>query len=187
MALFGKKKLSIEDIISGIEALSEDEKAQVLSAIQTTETVEENAVEETETTPETEESIEMTEDEEVVEPSEGDMQEEGQEQQAQPIENEMIENQDVMSEVPTETPESTAAGAEQAPNNYDELIAAQNARIDSLESAISTMAERLEQIVENYDKQNFGHSPQYCNEEESSSRMSAVMQGYAPRRPEQYK
>ena len=52
MALFGKKKLSIEDIISGIEVLSEDEKAQVLSAIQPTETVEESAVEETETTPE---------------------------------------------------------------------------------------------------------------------------------------
>lgn len=199
MAIFGKKKLSLDEIIKGIEDLSDEEKAQVLSAVQPAEPVEEpveeavpvegeepmtETVEETESPADSGEVEETQESEEVVEPTEETM---SVEKEGAPVEEtEAVEELDVMPDAPTETPESTEPETE-TPNNYDELIAAQNARIDSLESAISTMMERMEQMVINFDNQNFGYSPQNYGEEESSSRMSAVMQGYAPRRFGQYK
>ena len=194
MAIFGKKKLSLDEIIKGIEELTDEEKAQVFSAMQPAEPVEEPAESEepmtepeeiTEPPAERGEVEKMEESEEVVEPTEEEMSVEGAEQPTVE-ETEAVEKLDVMPNAPTETPESTAHETE-TPNNYDELIAAQNARIDSLESAISTMMERMEQMVSNFDNQNFGYSPQNYGEEESSSRISAVMQGYAPRRAGQYK
>lgn len=199
MAIFGKKKLSLDEIIKGIEELSDEEKAQVISAVQPAEPVEEpvedaalfqgeepmtETVEEAESPADGEEVEEVQESEEVEAPVEetAPIEEEG----APVEESETLEELDVRPDVPTETPESTATETE-TPNNYDELIAAQNARIDSLESAITAMMERMEQMVSNFDNQNFGYSPQNYGEEESSSRISAVMQGYAPRRFEQYK
>ena len=194
MAIFGKKKLSFDEIIKGIEELSDKEKAQVLSAMQHSEPVEEpveteepmTGTEETTEAPAESGEVEETQgSEEVVAPTEAEMPVEGAEQTTVE-ETEAVDQLDVMPDTPTETPESTATETE-TPNNYDELIAAQNARIDSLERAISTMMERMEQMVSNFDNQNFGYSPQNYGEEESSSRMSAVMQGYAPRRAGQYK
>lgn len=194
MALFGKKKLSLAEILKGVEALSEEEKEQVLSAIQQSEEAVEPELEKAETAeveveenegePVEEIDGEMTESEEVQEPfdeAEVDMMEEDVEE---PVEEPVEENP--MPDVPSETPEANQT--EEGEHNSDELVAAMNARMDSLESAVNALMERLEQVVMNQDKQNFGYSPsKNFGGEESSSRMSAVMQGYAPRRAEQYK
>lgn len=188
-------KLSLEQILQGINELSEEDKAKVSEMLN-------GAPEETAPVEEETETVEMTEEtpEENVEEVEGETeefaeapQEEVEEvsEETAPVENvdvaEDVNAMDEMADAPMETPESTATEETAAPNNYDELIAAQTARIDSLESALSTLMERMEQIVSNYDNQNFGYSPNNYQDEDNSSRMNAVMQGYAPRRAGQYR
>lgn len=200
MSLFGKKKLSLTDILKGIEDLAEEEKAQVLSVLQPAETTVEEVEELTpvETMDEAEE-IENGEVDEVQESEEGTTEsveempvEEAGETNVEsslPVDDmqgaEEVEEYETIPDVPTETPETMAETS--TPINYDELIAAQNARIDSMESAISTIMEKLEQMVSNFDNQNFGYAPQSGDDDNTMSRMNAVMQGYAPRRAEQYR
>ncbi|MBQ5930436.1 MAG: hypothetical protein IIX02_06560 [Clostridia bacterium] len=200
MSLFGKKKLSLTDILKGIEDLAEEEKEQVLSVLQPAETTVEEVEELTpvETMDEAEE-IENGEVDEVQESEEGTTEsveempvEEAGETDVEsslPVDDmqgaEEVEEYETIPDVPTETPEAMAETS--TPINYDELIAAQNARIDSMESAISTIMEKLEQMVSNFDNQNFGYAPQSGDDDNTMSRMNAVMQGYAPRRAEQYR
>lgn len=180
MAIFGKKKLSLEDILKGIADLSEEEKATVLSSIQENKT--EYASEENETDSGVEEIVESEETESpaetVEETAETNVEETEVEESGTPV---------PMAETPTETAQ-VEESIQEHDQNYDELFAAQNARISSLESQLASFKETLENVVTNQDKQNFGYSPKaHFDEDNSSSRYDAVMQGYAPRRADQYK
>lgn len=206
MSLFGKKKLSLDEILKGIETLSEEEKAKVLAVIQGAN----EPVKETESAPVDEEAVgaEETADtanaEDVAEVTSGDIEDteasEGETFEPEPpvkqTENEAetgdeVASEEIVEEIEpdAETPmEAPQADAESAGNNYEELFAAQNARIESLSSEITALKELVEKVINNQDNQNFGYSPKANFDEDiSASRMDAVMQSYAPRRAEQYK
>lgn len=200
MALFGKKKLSLEDILKGISELSEEEKATVLSSMQehsaeqVSETNEMESVAEesvaTEQAAESEEAVdESAAPADNVEETESAAEavEETTETNVEETEGEEGDSTAPMAETPMETPQ-VEEPAEELGQNYDELFAAQNAKIESLESQLTALKETLENVVTNQDKQNFGYSPKaHFDENVDTTRMDAVMQGYAPRRADQYK
>lgn len=198
MALFGKKKRSLEEIMQDIEALSEEEKNELLSKMQpekteTSEEAPEPAVEEendktveNETLEETETPEASTEETaetagEAAGPTETETEAPAEEAPTEePVE--MIES---VPDTPLEKPHPEE---QQTGGNYDELIAAQNARIDSLESQLSALKETVEKVVANQDNKNFGYSPKAnFDDDVQTSRRDAILQGYAPRRAEQYK
>ena len=195
MGLFSKKKLSFDEILSGIDALSEEERLQLIAKLQpqeeqSQEKVEETTVEENEPTEETSETEEpVTEEAPPAEPSEP-VDEPSEDAEAEPVAEEETE---VVDPAPTETPapetvEQTEQPEEAQTMNYDEVITAQAARIESLESQLSALKETVEKIVANQDNQNFGHSPHAdFDDDVQLSRRDAIMQAYAPRRAEQYK
>ncbi len=195
MGLFSKKKLSFDEILSGVEALSEEEKLQLIAKLQpqeeqSQEKVEETTVEESEPAEEISETEETaTEEATPAEPSET-VEEPTAESEAEPVAEETME---VVDPAPTETPtpeavEKTEQSEETQAMNYDEVISAQAARIESLESQLSALKETVEKIVANQDNQNFGHSPHAdFDDDVQLSRRDAIMQAYAPRRAEQYK
>ena len=198
MALFGKKKRSLEEIMQDIEALSEEEKNELLLKMQpekpeTSEEAPEPAVEEendktveNETLEETETPEASTEETaetagEAAGPTETETEAPAEEAPTEePVE--MIES---VPDTPLEKPHPEE---QQTGGNYDELIAAQNARIDSLESQLSALKETVEKVVANQDNKNFGYSPKAnFDDDVQTSRRDAILQGYAPRRAEQYK
>lgn len=206
MSLFGKKKLSLEEILKGISELSDEEKAKVLSSMQTvTESVSEASDRETEkedvsveTTQEPVGEVSTHEETESTEVTDAgsedaasvslDAEESSESGSAIDAENEPPDSvEETMAESPMETPQ-TEGQTEQPGENYSELFAAQNAKIESLENQVTALAEKLEKVVAKQDNQNFGYSPKAnFDEDNSSSRYDAVMQGYAPRRADQYK
>lgn len=200
MSLFGKKKLSVEDILKGIAELSEEEQATVLSSMQKhnaesasetndTHAVAEESVEAEEVVENGEPTNESTESADSVEETElpTETVEETTETNVEETEVEEGDSTEPTAETPTETPQSEEFAQEQG-QNYDELFAAQNARITSIESQLTALKEKLENVVANQDKQNFGYSPKaHFDENVDTTRMDAVMQGYAPRRADQYK
>lgn len=170
MSLFGKKKLSLEEILKGVESLSEEEKAKVLAKIQG-EPESSSAPDATETeapiSEEEEESVGIEES-----PSSGE---------SEPVTEAPTE------EMPMETPQ-TEETEDPAGTKYDELIAEQNAKILSLESQIAAMKETIEKIVSNQDNKNFGYSPKANFDDDAQlSQRDAIYQSYAPRRADQYK
>lgn len=198
MALFGKKKRSLEEIMQDIEALSEEEKNELLSKMQpekteTSEEAPEPAVEEENDKTVENETLEETETPEASTEETAETAGEA----AGPTET---ETEAPAEEVPTEEPVETIESVPDTPlekpqpeeqqtgGNYDELIAAQNARIDSLESQLSALKETVEKVVANQDNKNFGYSPKAnFDDDVQTSRRDAILQGYAPRRAEQYK
>lgn len=201
MALFGKKKRSFDEIMQDVESLSEEEKNELLSRLQS-KPVEEAASAETENVetaennpPETAEqgeepqAAEQTEDAEATETAEPvaeavetteETETAAEEAPTEPPAEETVET---TSDAPLETPQPE----EQTGTNYDELIAAQNARFDSLESQIAALKETVEKVVANQDNKNFGYSPKANFDDVQTSRRDAILQGYAPRRADQYK
>lgn len=200
MSIFGKKNLSLEDILKGIESLSEEDKAKVIESLQpSTEpeeptSVEETAVEEPVEEIEEVEAVEETEmpEEEATEAVAEDEQGMEETEETMPVEETDVDPIEEVEEIPEPMPENPMETPEpempQANGNYDELIAAQNAKIDALESQLAAFKETLETVLKNQENQNFGYSPKAdFSEDQQATRMSAVMQGYAPRRYEQYK
>lgn len=198
MALFGKKKLSIDELVKGIQELSEDEKNKLMSMLTKTEAPVEEVVEETEAmetpveeeqeAPMASEEVEEVEQEETVEePTEEETTEEPLTEA--PMEEDTMEEiveEEVVDNSPTDTPAPVEEPA--ASQNYDEIIASQNARIDSLESVIKALKETVDKVVANQDNKNFGVSPKANFDEDLTvSRRNAILQGYAPRRADQYK
>lgn len=195
MALFGKKKLSLDEILKGIAELSEEERAKVLSSMQGGDSApapdegEQEAEETKEPVEETEEAAAESESVELEEPSDGETeileQETESETEAGAEMEETLEGTEPMAETPAESPqvEESAQGP-----NYEELFQAQTARIDSLESQVNELKGKLENVVANQDNQNFGYSPKAnFDEDVQTSRRDAILQGYAPRRADQYK
>lgn len=203
MALFGKKKLSLDEILKGIAELSEEERAKVLSSMQGGDSApapdegEQEAEETKEPVEETEEVAAESESVELEESSDGETEIPEQETESETeaeaeveagtgIEmEESLEETEPMTETPAESPqvEESAQGP-----NYEELLQAQTARIDSLESQVNELKGKLENVVANQDNQNFGYSPKAnFDEDVQTSRRDAILQGYAPRRADQYK
>ena len=180
MALFGKKKHSLEEIMQYIAALSQEEKDELLSKMQ-------DVSENNETSEEEPAPVEQEEKEETVESGETSP-EETENQPVEPADEvateKAVETEEPMPETPMETPQPEGKTGV----NYGELIAAQDAKIKSLEGVITELKKTVETIVENQDKQNFGYSPHASFDDDAATeRRNAVLEGYAPRRAEQYK
>ena len=191
MALFGKKKRSIDELVEDIAELSEDEKSKLLAMLNGENQAEEQPVEEE---PVEEVSEEVEQEETVEEPVEEVTEEEPIEEEMaeeEPVEEmgeeEAMEIEQAMEQAPTETPEPIREEEQAQPQNYDDVIAAQQARISSLESMVAELKETVERVVANQDNKNFGASPRAdFSEDMQTSRRDAIFQSYAPRRYDQY-
>lgn len=193
MALFGKKKRSIDDLLEDIAALSEEEKNSLVSMLTKQETKQEEVKEPIE---EPSEEVEVEQEETVEEePSEGALESDPVEQEPVAEQEEVVEEveetsamevEEAMDNAPTETPEPIRD--ETPATNYDDVIAAQVARIDSLEALVAELKQTVETVVSNQDNKNFGVSPKAdFNDDEQNLRRDAILQSYAPRRYDQYK
>lgn len=214
MALFGKKKLSLDEILKGINDLSEEDKAKLGDHMKDLYKAEdereidkiesekadnaEKADEKENEVKEESEEIGKDVDEIETEVAEDKSEDEGSfnDNSDPALENpnnvEKVESEEEveevpMTEAPIETPNTQVEGTQGA-SNYEELIAAQSARIDSLEGVVSALRETVEKIVENHDNKNFGYSPKANFEDDvPMSRRDAILNSYAPRRADQYK
>ena len=143
MALFGKKKLSLEEILEGIKTLSDEEKAKALAAMQGGDNTEE-AKEEVET------EVEPTEGEEVTEEK---VEEEVKEQPvAEPTEEPATE--EPTEEVTEETadvvlPEGESATDEMAEDNRDQIIHQLSDKVNELSEQIKGLLD-LKALMEEY-------------------------------------
>lgn len=197
MALFGKKKLSLDEILRGISELSEEERAKVLSSMQGGDSApapdegEQEAEETKEPVEETEEVAAESESVELEESSDGETEMPEQETESETEAGDEIEMEELLEETEemAETPAESSQVEESAQGpNYEELLQAQTARIDSLESQVNELKAKFENVVTNQDNQNFGYSPKAnFDEDVQTSRRDAILQGYAPRRADQYK
>lgn len=186
MALFGKKKRSLEEIKQDIEALSEEEKSELMVSMQVVS--EETEAPVNDPAPAVEEG-----NKETVEPEEAVTAEEPAEvveETVEPTENPVEETMtDTVDTTEMETALDEPQPEEQQPNgDFGELLAAQNARFDSIESQLAALKETVEKVVANQDNKNFGYSPKAnFDDDVQMSRSDAILQSYAPRRADQYK
>lgn len=195
MALF-KKKLSLDDILEGINNLSEDEKGKVMAMLGENP----NPAEET---PEVENVEEpASNDEPVNEPAEEV--EEGPEEPSNEESGEVAEENseseeatDTVTEEPvvSETENLITEQAGEVENKPEEPVAevapevqkqneeqddAQNARMQAIEEKVAIIDEKLEQILASLDNKDFGLNPDVPEGGgEDHNRMSAVMRSYA--------
>ncbi len=147
MALFGKKKLSLEEILEGIKALSDEEKAKVVASaqgeakpdpVETEAPVEDAGVEDANG----EEVVEETATEEVAEePANEPVAEEATETEAptEPVE----ESADVV------LPEDQSATDEMANDNRDQIIHQLSDKVNELSEQIKGLLE-LKSLMEEY-------------------------------------
>lgn len=214
--MFGFKKKTVDEILSAIKKLSdEDRKLLIASLTDKTQTDDppesDSATEEIPPTAEepTEEQT-QTESESNNKPQQpaagndettpvtDEMSEQGQPEasEKQPQEGTEtaaegdgeadVQEEPVTNILPDDTPTDTAQ-AQNPTDNSQELFAAQNAKIEALESQIAAIQEMLENIVSAADRQNFGSSPEGdFDDEEHSSRYSTILQSYAGRRAKDY-
>ena len=189
MGLFNKK-LSLEDILSAIDNLSDDEKAQIKEKVSTP--IVEEEVEQVEETPSNEETVDEAVEEtpEVPEELEEGTEETAPVEETAPTEetNEGGEELAPVDEQPEEPiPEEPSVEeteqVEQAPEvvkQEDELKEAQSAKIQALEEKVANLEERLEQVLSSLENQDFGLNPAIPEGGgEDHNRLSAVMRGYA--------
>lgn len=153
MALFGKKKLSLEEILEGIKALSDEEKAKALSAMQgedkaePTEEVEKVEDAEVETTEGENVEGEQVEEEKAVEGVKKPTEE--------PVEpTEEVEGTEVPAEAQTEEADATLAESESATDemandNRDEIIHQLSDKVNELSEQIKGLLE-LKTLMEEY-------------------------------------
>lgn len=207
--MFFKKK-TVEDILSEIEKLDEAERARLLETLsggeeageaepqeqpetepQTGETPTDGQTDEpTAESPAEGEQTPETEREESAETAEAEPPEEEPTEENAQTEEPPVSEEPIPEEPPAEEPSAGPVPPEPIPteDKSKELIEAQTARIDALESQLSAMKELLDNIVTNQDNQNFGMSPQAdFSDDARSLRTSAVLQGYAGRRANDYK
>ena len=174
MALFGKKKLSLEEILEGIKNLSDEEKAKIgeemKSLSNTEESVEEtDTVEEVETKDdqgevETEESVETTE-EEIPEGTETEGETESIEQTEEVVEESEEE----------QLPEGESATDEMAQDNRDEIIHGLTDKVNELSAQVQELLE-LKALMEDYTSKqadNFGYKGNVLGAKKDYRDMSA--------------
>ena len=147
MALFGKKKLSLEEILEGIKALSDEEKAKVVASAQGE--AKPNPVE-TEA-PVEDAGVKDANGEEVVE--ETATEEEAEEPATEPVTEEATETEPV-EETTEESadvvlPESESATDEMAEDNRDQIIHQLSDKVNELSEQIQGLLE-LKTLMEEY-------------------------------------
>lgn len=215
--MFGFKKKTVDEILSAIEKLSDEDRKLLIASLtgktqtddppesdSATEEIPPTAEESTEeqmqteseannkpqepaagndeTTPVTDETSEQGQ---LTEASEEQPQE-GTETAAEGDGEADVHEEPVPNILPADTPTDTAQ-SQNPTDNSQELFAAQNAKIEALESQIAAIQEMLENIVSAADQQNFGSSPEGdFDDEEHSSRYSTILQSYAGRRAKDY-
>ena len=183
--MFGIKKRTVEEVLSAIEKLTDEERAQILSAL----SGKQEEAPQTEETPKPETEEPTAELPEEPTAPEGETEEPAEEPAEEPQE-EFAEEGGEEAEEAAEATLEEPQGAEEADDptdNSKELFDAQNARIDALESQIAAMQKTLANTVSAADDTDFGASPEAdFSGEEQSSRYSAVLQGYAGRRAKDY-
>ena len=149
MGLFSKKKLSLEEILEGINSLTDEEKAKALEAIQGTGEENENVQEEVKG-----EAVENENAEEVEETLEEDVQGETVEQEMQTEEPAQQEEESADATLP----ESESASDELANDNRDEIIHQLVDKVNGLSEQIKGLLDLKELMEEYTSKQayNFG-------------------------------
>lgn len=169
MALFGKKKFTLEELLKGVQDLSTDEKAQFLDALKgmnesKEEVVEEEKVEETEAVVEDVEKVDDNQEAETVEeeitPEQGE---------------EVIEETDVdKTEETASFSEEESARDEMAEDNRDEIIHQLTEKVNALEEGMKEMHE-LKSLMEEYTKKQadqFGYKGNLLGAKKDYSEMS---------------
>lgn len=152
MALFGKKKLTLDEIIEGINGLSEEEKAKALEAMQGKTETSENDVEPTKSEVEqTEESGEVEDAvEETAEQTEG----------AEDTQTEAAPETEVSEETAeTNFNEGESATDKMANDNRDEIIHRLIEQVNTLSEQVKSLLE-LKTLMEDYTSKqadNFGY------------------------------
>lgn len=167
MALFGKKKRSIDELIEDIAELSEDEKSKLLAMLNGENQAEEQPVEEEPV----EEVSEEVEQEELVEETPKE------EVQSEPVEQEGKEEPVQQEEENAEEvlPESESATDEMANDNRDEIIHQLVDKVNGLSEQIKGLLDLKELMEEYTSKQadNFGFKGNVLGAKKDYKDMSA--------------
>lgn len=166
MGLFSKKKLSLEEILEGINSLTDEEKAKALEAIQGTGEENENVQEEVK-----EEVVENENAEDVEETLEEDIQGETVEQEMQTEEPAQQEEESADATLP----ESESATDELANDNRDEIIHQLVDKVNGLSEQIKGLLDLKELMEEYTSKQadNFGFKGNVLGAKKDYKDMSA--------------
>ena len=152
MALFGKKKLSLDEILEGIKTLSEEEKAQALAAMQGSKDEKPEITEEVENTKEESTEGENVEGEQVEEEKAVENVEDVEETTEEPVEpTEDVQEKQQLSEQTEKAafPESESATDEMANDNRDEIIHQLSDKVNELSEQIKGLLE-LKTLMEEY-------------------------------------
>lgn len=185
MGLFSKKAPTLEDILSALDGLSEDEIAKVkekMDGILGAEEKPEEA-EQPEATTDGENESPAPETEEGEAPAAEDAEEpEAPAEEANDEEDPHTEGEESMPP-PEELEETGEAETPAAPadnlGDIRELITGLSARLDSMAESHGKLAEQVAQIVDNYDNRPFGnHNPHAPEGDTNESGESAVMRSY---------
>lgn len=152
MALFGKKKLTLDEILEGINNLSEEDKAKALAAMQGEEKAEPDKEVEPQAQPTEGEEVkeEATEPTEEVEKVEEPAMEPEAESAAEPTEGEEQPTEDVTEEsADVVLPECESATDEMAEDNRDQIIHQLSDKVNELSEQIQGLLE-LKTLMEEY-------------------------------------
>lgn len=186
MGLFGPKKLSLDEIIKGIEKLSDEDKVKLNSYL----TPEENEAPESDVNedvdtdaPAKEDAAPEAEEPEAVPDDETDV---GEEPEVTAAEGEDAPENEAPEAEP-EAEEGTENEAEEAPEapvapmpDYEALFAAYEAKFDALNELVANLTERCNALTEAIDTRPFGNSspgmPSGDIEEENG--VSPIMRSY---------
>lgn len=169
MALFGKKKRTLDEILADIESLSPEEKAQLQEKMSAPEASEDELEAE-----KVEESV--TDTPEVTE----EVTEESAEVSAEDTPDEAADVADVSPDEPVAEPAPEAPVEEKAEDTTNETFEAMAARLAAIEEHYSTLIEKVEAMAERLDGGDFGNHRGTLPEgnEDAESEESRVMRSY---------
>lgn len=142
MSLFGKKAMSLDEILKAVNALSDEDKAKLVAEMQGNKAEEEKPVEEVEEVAETTE--EETQDETSEEAVEETPTEEGAEQPTEEVVEETTE--EPAGEV---IPEAESARDEMAQDNTQEIIKGLVDKVNDITEQLKGLVE-LKELMENF-------------------------------------
>lgn len=205
--MFGKKKLSLDEILNGLDDLTPEEKDKVKAKMddlykaedeREIDKIEEKKADDTEVKDEkSEEKQEETEeigkdvDEVESEVTDGETAAETEEKadetenEEKPEETEEPAPAEEPAEKSVEKPEPEESAEEKEAKK--ELDDAQSARISAIEENQAKMMELLDNIMERLENKDFGANPSAPeSNEETSERQAAVMRGYAGAKARDY-
>ena len=177
MALFGKKKFTLEELLKGVQDLSTDEQAQFLDALKGMNEPKEGVKEESK-----EESFEEEKVEEPKETVEGvEEVDDNQETESVDAEEKPEQGEEVIEETEVEQtegsenfPEEESARDEMAEDNRDEIIHSLTDKVNAIEEELNELRE-LKRLMEEYTKKQadqFGYKGNLLGAKKDYSEMS---------------